>query len=234
MDLNGTLVDTLDDLTDALNDQLAAMGRQPLSRGQVAEWPGENLRSLLKAALVATGPVPTDLEINDILHAFRDRYEARLGAKARLFDGIADALEAIVRGGARLAILTNKPQAPSLRLLQKMGIDRWFLFMVAGDGDLARKPDPAGAIELMSRCGGTSANTLLVGSSRVDRNTARNAGIRCALVDHDGSHAVHGLGADYVLTGIAHLPHLVLGPPSGGIGTGEPVPATSPASGPRA
>lgn len=215
MDLNGTLVDTLDDLTDALNDQLHAMGRPTLQRTQVAEWPGENLRSLLKSALVATGPVPTDLEINDILHAFRERYEARLGAKAQLFPGIADMLETLVRGGAKLAILTNKPQEASLRLLQAMGIDKWLLYLVAGDGELPRKPDPAGAEELMRRCEGTVHNTLLFGSSRIDRDTARNAGIRCALVDHDNSRGAHGMGADYVIEDVARLPLLVLGEVSG-------------------
>ncbi|MBM4343574.1 MAG: HAD hydrolase-like protein [Deltaproteobacteria bacterium] len=216
LDLNGTLVDTLDDLTDALNDHLRSLGRPALSVGQVAEWPGENLRGLLKAALLATGPVPTDLEISAQLQQFRDRYEARLGHQARLFPGIAEALEALVQGGAKLAILTNKPQAASHRLVQQMGIDRWFLFLLAGDGDVPRKPDPAGAEELMRRCGGDRTTTLLVGSSRIDRNTARNAGIRCALIDHDGSKAAHGMGADYVLDGIAGLPLLVFGPPSGG------------------
>ncbi len=220
MDLNGTLVDTLDDLTDALNDQLLAMARPTLTRAQVAEWPGENLRSLLKAALVATGPVPTDLEINDILHAFRERYEARLGAKAKLFPGIAEVLETLVRGGAKLAILTNKPQEPSLRLVQKMGIDKWLLFLLAGDGEVPRKPDPAGAEELMQRCGGTTQDTLLFGSSGIDRDTARYAGLRCALIDHDNSRMAHGLGADYVLEDVARLPLLVLGPSSGGFGSG--------------
>ncbi len=217
LDLNGTLVDTLDDLTDALNDHLQALGRPTLTVAQVAEWPGENLRSLLKAALLATGPVPTDLEISAQLQQFRERYEARLGQKARLFPGIAETLEALVKGGAKLAILTNKPQAPSVRLVQQMGIDRWFLYLLAGDGDVPRKPDPAGAEELMRRCGADPASTLLVGSSRVDRNTARNAGIRCALIDHDGSKAAHGMGADYVLDGMAGLPRLVFGPPSGGV-----------------
>ncbi len=216
LDLNGTLVDTLDDLTDALNDHLQSQDRPTLSVDQVSQWPGENLRALLKAALLATGPVPTDLDISAQLQYFRERYEARLGQKARLFPGIAETLEALVKGGAKLAILTNKPQGPSFRLVQQMGIDRWFLYLLAGDGDVPRKPDPAGAEELMRRCGGDRGSTLLVGSSRIDRNTARNAGIRCALVDHDGSKAAHGMGADYVLDGFAGLPHLVLGPPSGG------------------
>ncbi|MSQ81424.1 MAG: HAD family hydrolase [Myxococcales bacterium] len=215
LDLNGTLVDTLQDLTDALNDHLTALGRPALTSAHVAEWPGEHLRTLLKSALLATGDVPTDLEISAQLPGFRERYEMRLGAKAVLFAGIAEALEELVRGGVKLAILTNKPQAASHRLVQQMGIDKWFLFLMAGDGDVPRKPDPAGAEELMLRCGGDRNNTLLVGNSRIDRNTARNAGIRCALVDHDGSKAAHGMGADYVLDGIASLPLLVFGPASG-------------------
>lgn len=215
MDLNGTLVDTLTDVTDALNETLQAIDRPPLTASQVAQWPGENLRALLKAALMADGPVPTDLEVSAILPDFRQRYERILGRSAKLFPGIADILEQLVRGGTKLAILTNKPQGPSFKLVQQMGIDRWFLYLLAGDGDVPRKPDPAGAEELMQRCGALPKDTLLFGSSRIDRNTARNAGIRCALIDHDGSKTVHGLGADYVMEDVGQLPLLVLGQPSG-------------------
>jgi phosphoglycolate phosphatase len=209
-DLNGTLVDTFDDLADALNDQLQAMARPSLTVDQVRQWAGENLRTILKSALAATGAVATDLEINDILHGFRARYEERLGARARLYPHVAEALTQLATQGVRMAVLTNKPQAPSLRLLKHVGIDSHFRFLLTCDGDVPKKPDPTGLLALMDQLGGDASGTLLVGSSRIDLETARNGGVRVALVDHDHSHVVHGMGADYVLDGFERLERLVL------------------------
>lgn len=211
MDLNGTLVDTFEDLADALNEVLADHGRRPLEVAQVRQWPGEGLRAILKAAFQATGSTPTDIEISEILKDFRTRYEEHLGAKAFLYPGVAQALATLSAGGVRLSILTNKPLAPSLKLLERMGIGNYFEYMVAGDGDVPRKPDPAGLAQLTDLVGSTPEKTLMFGSSRIDLQTARNAGVRCALIDHDHSLAVRGMGADYVLDHMGMLVALVLG-----------------------
>ncbi len=216
-DLNGTLVDTLGDLADALNEQLWSMGRPTLTADQVRQWPGENLRAILKGALAVTGSVPTDLEINQLLHEFRDRYQDRLGARATVYPGTTEALGRLHSCGVHLALLTNKPLVPSLRLLQQMEMSKFFAYILAGDGDLPRKPDPTGLLELMESCGGNLEHTLMVGSSRIDLETARNAGVRVALVNNDHSRGVHGMGADYVLDEIERLPHLVLGGRPSGI-----------------
>lgn len=219
LDLNGTLVDTFDDLTDALNDQLHAMGRSTLSVEQVRLWPGENLRVILRAALALTGPVPTDLEISERLPDFRAGYEAHLGVRAYLYDGVAEVLQELTEAGVRMAVLTNKPLSPSLKVLQQMGIASRFQYLLAGDSDVARKPDPEGLLTLVHQLSGESDardRALMVGSSRIDLHTARNAGVCCALVDQDHSRAVHAMGADYVLDGISRLARLALGTrPSG-------------------
>jgi phosphoglycolate phosphatase len=216
LDLNGTLVDTLGDLADALNEQLWSMDRPTLTADQVRQWPGENLRAILKGALALTGSVPTDLEINQLLHEFRDRYQDRLGARAVAYPGTTDVLAQLHAAGVQLALLTNKPLVPSLKLLQQLDIAKYFTYMLAGDADAPRKPDPTGLLELMHSCGGDEETTLMVGSSRIDLETARNAGVRVALVNNDHSRGVHGMGADYVLDEISRLPHLVLGTrPSG-------------------
>lgn len=211
LDLNGTLVDTIADLADALNEQLWSMQRPTLTVDQVRQWPGENLRAILKGALALTGTVPTDLEINQLVHEFRDRYQERIGARAQLFPHVASTLERLHGAGVQLSIQTNKPQAPSVKLLQQMGISRYFLYLVAGDGEVPRKPDPTGLLELMERCGGSPDATLMVGSSRIDLETARNAGVRVALIDTDHTRAVHGMGGDFVLDSFSRLTHLVLG-----------------------
>jgi len=122
-DLNGTLVDTLSDLTAALNETLTHLDRPLLDEAQVRTWSGEGLRGLLRSALRATGPEPTDLEINEWLHDFRARYAAHLGQRARVYPGVVETLNALLQAGARMAIITNKPEAPSLSLLAQLHLE---------------------------------------------------------------------------------------------------------------
>lgn len=214
-DLNGTLVDTSADLTAALNDTLAHLERPLLDEAQVRTWSGEGLRGLLRAALLATGPAPTDLEINEWLHDFRARYAAHLGQCARVYPGVVETLRALLAAGVRMAIVTNKPETPSLGLLAQLKLDGYFEYFMTCDGEIPRKPDPTGTLRLMQQLGGTAAQTLMVGSSRIDRETAQNAGITCALVQHSELESarvqLRGLGSDFVLDDFAMLRALVLG-----------------------
>lgn len=215
-DLNGTLVDTFADLTAALGETLAHVGRPALDEAQVRGWAGEGLRGMLRAALLVTGPAPTDLEISDMLVDFRARYEGHLGQQARLYPGVEETLASLAAAGVRMAILTNKPQEPSVRLIAQMGIAAYFDYLLTCDGEVPRKPDPTGLAHLLQSMSGVPAQTLMVGSSRIDRETAQNAGVVAALVEdahHPASRVlVRGLGAEYVLDDFAKLRALVLGP----------------------
>lgn len=220
-DLNGTLVDTFADLTTALNETLTELQRPLLDESQVRPWTGQGLRAMLRAALVTTGAPLTDLEIAGLLQGFRTRYAERLGAQAHLYPEVPETLREMQQAGVRMAILTNKPQEQSLALLERMGIAQYFEYFLSCTGGDApgpgvpRKPDPAGVHQLIAQMGGTEELTLMVGSSRIDRETARNAGLTCAIVQQPQSEAsrlyVHGLGADFVLDEFRKLRALVLG-----------------------
>lgn len=221
-DLNGTLVDTFEDLTAALSEMLWAHGRPSVPIAAVRPWNGERLRRLLQLAFQATGPTPTDLEIADMLPQFREIYARHLGVRAHVYPGVTPALDLLRTRRVRMALLTNKPLGPSALLLDNLGLGGYFEHIIAGDGEVPRKPDPTGLLELMGRLGGQTDGTLLVGSSRIDLETARNAGVAVALVDHPprpgqqgGGASVLGMGADYVLGSFANLPALVLGPQAG-------------------
>ena len=211
-DLNGTLVDTFEDLTAALAEMLTAHGRPPLPIATVRPWNGERLRSLLRLAFQTSGPTPTDLEIAEMLPQFREIYARHLGVRAQVYPGVKPALEQLRGRRVRMALLTNKPLGPSVQLLDNLGLGPYFEHIVAGDGDIPRKPDPTGLLELMHRVGGQADGTLLVGSSRIDLETARNGGVAVALVDHPPAPSVLGMGADFVLSSFGNLPALVLGP----------------------
>jgi phosphoglycolate phosphatase len=83
--------------------------------------------------------------------------------------------------GAALAVLSNKPEAPSRRLLEGFDLSRWFRWVVGGDGPFPRKPDPAAVAFLIAEAQAAAGRTLLVGDSTIDVLTARQAGVRMCV-----------------------------------------------------
>lgn len=183
-DLDGTLVDSRRDLADSTNDVLESYGAAPLSLDQVTAMVGEGAKVLVERALAASGLDPAE---PDALRRFRDFYDRRLLNHTRPYDGIPDVVAALERDGHTLAVLTNKPQAPSERLLDAFGLALYFRHVVGGDTALPRKPDPAGLLDLMRREDAPADATWLVGDSMIDVETARRAGVRLCV-------ALYGFG----------------------------------------
>jgi phosphoglycolate phosphatase len=191
LDLDGTLVDSLDDLAASVNHALATVGLPPRSRDEVRGFVGEGARRL-----VARAVAPRDDLLEPALAAWREHYEAHCLDRTRLFPGLAPVLAAATRP---LAVLTNKPGPLARKILAGLGVADRFTAVVGGD-EAPRKPDPAGARALMARAGATPEETVLVGDSRVDVATGRAAGVGVVAV-------TWGLGArdDLVAAGATAL-----------------------------
>jgi phosphoglycolate phosphatase len=176
-DLDGTLIDSRKDLADSTNALIAELGGSPLREDDVAAMVGEGARMLVRRALAAAG---IDADETRALERFLELYSARLLDSTVLYPGIA---ETIAQLSARcpLAVLTNKPSAPSRRILDGLGVSKQFDEIVGGDSPFGRKPDPAGLLHLCDRAHAERPSTLLVGDSRIDVDTARNAGTRMCL-----------------------------------------------------
>jgi phosphoglycolate phosphatase len=176
-DLDGTLVDSSQDLADSINDLLAEYGVAPLAAGVVTSMVGEGAAVLVRRALSRAGVKP---DPRAALERFLHHYDARLLATTRPYPGMVETLEAL-RPRHRLAVLTNKPSAASLRLLEGLGLRTLFADVIGGDTEYGRKPDPAGLLSLMAGSGATPRTTLLIGDSPVDLETARRAETRICL-----------------------------------------------------
>lgn len=172
-DLDGTLVDSRQDLAASANDVLAAFGAQPLPVDQVTCLVGDGARALVERALARAG---VSADVDAALAHFQKRYSARMLETTRPYDGIDDALRAIGTS-ARLAVLTNKPLAPAVAVVEAFGWTGLLDGMIGGDGVHGRKPSPAGLRALMAAAGASAARTTLVGDSMVDVRTARAAGV---------------------------------------------------------
>jgi phosphoglycolate phosphatase len=177
-DLDGTLIDSRRDLADAANALIVERGGAPQPVDAIASMVGEGAAVLVRRALKAAG---TDLHIERDLPRFLELYDERLLVHTRLYDGTREMLDAL-RPHATLAVLTNKPQRPTERILAGLDVASVFTHVVGGDSPHGRKPNPAGLHHLMSVTGATTGETTMIGDSAIDLRTARAAGVRCAIV----------------------------------------------------
>ena len=205
-DLDGTLVDTTPALTVGLDETLDQLGRRRVGADTVARISGHGLRALLRSAVLMSGAPIGDLELSEAVRAFRAAYERELIERAVPATGARETIAKLVESGAKAAVLTNKPTRSSVDLLAHLGYADLLDYVVGGDLDLPRKPDPAGLLTLLEHWEARRDDALLVGSSRVDMQTARNADVHIALCSPFGDlHRIFGLGADFVLDGFEQL-----------------------------
>ncbi len=172
-DLDGTLVDSRRDLCQAVNHALRTVGLPERSLEEVSTFVGEGARTL-----VARAVAPQAHLLEPALAVWYDFYGRHLLDHTTLFPGIAAVL-----GAARcaLAVHTNKPGAMARRILEGLGVLERFVAVLGGD-EAPRKPDPAGTLQLITRAGSRPEETIFVGDSRIDCETAAAAGTRFVAV----------------------------------------------------
>lgn len=176
-DLDGTLVDSSRDLADATNALIVELGGTPLTVAQVVDFVGEGAKVLVQRALGAAGRDP---ETPGALPRFLALYDTRLLEHTRAYPGVPEALEWLsTRVG--LAVLTNKPSAATNQILAGLDLARYFREAIGGDSTFGRKPNPEALLHLARAYGAEPGETLMVGDSSVDRDTASAAGTRICL-----------------------------------------------------
>jgi phosphoglycolate phosphatase len=176
-DLDGTLVDSHQDLAHAANTLVLELGGAPVTEEAVVRMVGEGAAVLVRRALTASGLDPDTPRALDLFLAI---YDGCLLDQTRPYPGTIDVLEQLA-GTHRLAILTNKPARATTRVIEGLDLARYFDPVIGGDTPFGRKPDPAGLLHIIDVSGASPVSTLLVGDSPIDRQTARNAGTSICL-----------------------------------------------------
>jgi phosphoglycolate phosphatase len=184
-DLDGTLIDSRRDLAESANEVITELGGAPLSEDAIGRMVGEGAAVLVRRAVAAAGLG----EVPGALPRFLEIYDSRLTGHTRAYEGIEDAVQA-ARRIARVIVLTNKPVGPSKRILDTLGLLALFDEVIGGDGPLPRKPDPASLLAAMERAGATAQQTLLIGDSAIDHETAVRASSRCCLATYGFGYAM--------------------------------------------
>ena len=204
-DLDGTLADTAPDLLGATNAVLAAKGRPLLDLNHLRHMVGFGARALIGQAMEASGTPVTEDQMPGLVEIFLDHYRAHIADGTRLFPGVPETLAALKARGARLGVLTNKPQELTDRLLPLLGLDGLFAAVYGAGRKPYTKPDPRIFHEVVTDCGGASGT--MIGDSITDLNTARAAGAPCILFSYGFTPVPAAeLGADLVLDDFAALP----------------------------
>lgn len=179
-DLDGTLVDSRRDLAESANELLSHYGASSLDVEDVGRMVGDGARVLVERVLAARqvqAPLPAALD------QFLSIYERRLVQHTRPYPGIEAMLER-VRAGARLAVLTNKPSRHTMLLLQALRLSHYFFEALGGDTPFPRKPDPSALEHLMTVAGVSPGQTMMVGDSMIDVETAHRAGAASCFIHH--------------------------------------------------
>jgi len=168
-DLDGTLVDSTDDLAASANAALAALGLPARSREEVRSFVGEGARRLIERAVAPRADLT-----ERALELFFEHYSEHLVDATRAYEGVPEVLRAL---RAPLAVATNKPGRFARRILAHLGLLDAFFAVLGGD-EAPRKPAPALIDRLRGAVAASREATVLVGDSRVDLETASNAGVR--------------------------------------------------------
>jgi phosphoglycolate phosphatase len=206
-DLDGTLIDSKRDLIHSVNAMLGEMGRARLDEETISGYIGHGAPLLVSRAL---GSTAKEEELRRALQFFLAYYEEHKMDTTCAYPGIPDALAQLSRKKVPLAVLTNKPLKISVRILESLGLASYFRVIYGGNSFETKKPDPLGANKILSEFGAQPSETMLVGDSEVDVQTARNAGTIAAAVNYGfGVHDRAQHPADIYLDKLSDLVPLV-------------------------
>jgi phosphoglycolate phosphatase len=174
-DLDGTLLDTLDDLANSMNAVLerAGFGVHPTAAYKV--FVGEGLRNLIERALPEGSR--DEATVASTMAAMRAEYGGRWAEKTRPYDGVEAMLKRLSGMGVRMAILSNKPDDFTKLCVAKLLSGHAFEIVMGAREGVPPKPDPVGAIEVASRMGVAPDKFLYLGDTNTDMQTARAAGM---------------------------------------------------------
>lgn len=211
-DLDGTLVETAPEITDAVNDTLRQFGWPDIDEAQIARWIGYGTGALLVQAVArATGTTPEAVQGSERLAAIGTVYErwysARCGTRSRLYPQVRETLAALRAQGTALAIVTNKEARYTERVLDAHQLAPAFDRVICGDTLSTRKPDPAGILACLREFDATPERSLFVGDSSIDAATARHAGVPVWLLPYgyNMGHPVEEAAPDRVIDDFSAL-----------------------------
>lgn len=199
-DLDGTLVDSSIDITNALNYALAPYGYSPLTAGDVIKMVGEGVTRLIERLVGVADAAVKD----EVMARFLEHYSQHLLDNTTEYPGVRTTLEGLT--GYKKAIISNKRELLSRRTLDGLGLSGFFDFIVGSDTTSEKKPSPVPILRTLSVLEVGPAEAVIVGDSNFDIDAGKAAGITTVAVTY-GYRPIEAIShADYM---IDRMPDLI-------------------------
>lgn len=177
-DMDGTVLDTLDDLTNAVNHTLADYGMPLLNKGRVAACLGNGAAYLLSRAVPEGTP---DKLCEEMLHAYQPWYDSHCAILTAPYPGILQLMRSLRDAGVKQAVISNK-QDTAVKQLAAQHFPGLLETAVGESATVRRKPNPDAVLAALREMGVAKEDAVYVGDTEVDLRTAENAGLACAVV----------------------------------------------------
>lgn len=174
--MDGTLLDTIDDITDSLNIALSANGFRTYVSSEAKAFVGSGVKVMVERALAYTHY--TQPQFDAVRALYMKEYAVRQAVKTRAYNGLASAIDSLRASGIKTAVLSNKPQKDTNSTVDHyFGLSRFDMVVGQREG-VPTKPDPAALYQIIKDLGVEIKDCLFVGDSDVDMKTACNAGMK--------------------------------------------------------
>ena len=208
-DMDGTLLDTLDDLRDSVNTVLSRYGLAPISRYEAAHFLGNGAKHLVHCSLKEQ---VTPEQEEEILEEYKAWYQDHCRIKTAPYPGVMDLLARLKAAGCRMAVVSNKPD-PAVRELNEFFFGGLIETAIGEKTGIRRKPAPDTLLEAMRLLEADRKECVYIGDTEVDLQTAENAGLNCICVAW-GFRSIEELqsaGADAIVGNAEELEELITG-----------------------
>ena len=189
-DLDGTLIDSRSDIVRSVNRTLSDLGFSNLSSNQVSAYVGNGVSNLMRGVLkeaasqhqLSENQRAIEKLTQKAIKIYRKHYQEHMLDETRLYPNVEEVLK--YYKGLKQAVMTNKPEEFSVKILQSLGVLGYFFRVIGGDQALPKKPDPKAVFELMRLAAATPSETVLVGDSTTDIKTGKAACVRTVAVTY--------------------------------------------------
>lgn len=208
-DMDGTLLNTLEDISDSMNHVLASYSFPCRQTDEIRSFLGNGAAQLMKLSIPDGSSNP---RYQSCLEDYCSHYQRNLQNKTHVYEGVMSMLGQLSRGGYKIAIVSNKPDE-AVKELAGLHFGEYVKVAIGETEDVSRKPAPDTVLKAIEELGSTPDKTVYVGDSEVDVETAKNSGITCVGVTWGfrDREVLEQSGADYIIDSPQELLKIIAG-----------------------
>ena len=199
-DLDGTLVDTLEDIAASVNHTLAHLGKKPITRDSVRQFVGDGIEALMARSLGGG----TD-RLPEAVTLYKEHHRKNLVVRSVVYPAVRETLEHFRT--LPMAVISNKTTEFVVPLIERLGIAHYFKMVIGADYGLPLKPAPDSVQRIMDECGALKERTAIVGDGTTDVRAGKAAGIITCSVTYGfrSEEELRKAGPDYVIHSLLEL-----------------------------